>query len=61
MQKNKVYNILQAAEILEVHERTVRYWIRKGWVKPKRDHRNYPVFTEDCLTKIKEWHETLKD
>jgi len=60
MQKSKVYNIPQTAEIVGVHERTVRYWIKKGWVKPKRDYRNYPVFTEKDIRKIKEWKSKLK-
>jgi DNA-binding transcriptional MerR regulator len=61
MPKNRVYNIPQTAEILEVHERTVRYWIKKGWVKPKRDYRNYPVFTEEDVKKIQEWKNKLKN
>ena len=61
MQKNKIYNIPQTAEILGVHERTVRYWIKKGWVTPKRDYRNYPVFTEKDIRKIKEWKDKLKE
>lgn len=61
MQKTMVYNIPQTAEILGVHERTVRYWIKKGWVKPKRDYRNYPVFTEKAIKKIKEWKHSLNE
>jgi DNA-binding transcriptional MerR regulator len=61
MQKSKVYNIPQTAEILGVHERTVRYWIKKGWVKPKRDYRNYPVFTELDIKKIKKWKNKLNE
>ncbi len=41
----KVYNLIQTATILGVHRQTIYYWIKKEWVKPKRDHRNYPVFT----------------
>lgn len=60
MDKIKVYNIPQAAEILKVHERTVRYWIRKGWVKPKRDYRDYPVFTDSDIARIRKWRNTLR-
>lgn len=54
------HNICKTAELLGVHERTVRYWIRKKWVKPRRDHRNYPVFTDEDIKKIDKWHHTLK-
>ena len=42
---SKKYNITQTARILEVHRQTLYYWIKKGIVKPRRDYRNYPVFT----------------
>jgi DNA-binding transcriptional MerR regulator len=54
------YNIVETANILKVHERTVRYWIKKGWITPKYDYRNYPVFTPSEIKKIKEWRNTLK-
>jgi len=41
----KRYNMTQTARILGVHRETLYYWIKKGWLKPKRDYRNYPVFT----------------
>ena len=37
------------------------YWIKKGWVKPKRDYRNYPVFTNNDVKKIKEWRDKLNE
>ena len=55
------YNIFKTAEKLGVHERTVRYWMRKGWIKAKRDYRNYPVFTNEDIAKIDEWRKTLKE
>ena len=55
------YNIIRTAEKLGVHERSVRYWMRKGWIKPKRDYRNYPVFTDEDIEKINEWRNTLKE
>jgi DNA-binding transcriptional MerR regulator len=57
----KIYNVPQAARLIGVHERTVRYWIRKKRVKPKLDYRNYPVFTSGDITKIKKWRSTLKE
>lgn len=56
----KSYNVMQAANLFGVHERTVRYWIRKGWIKVKRDYRNFPVFTAQDIRKIKKWRSTLK-
>jgi len=56
----KVYNVPQTAEKLGVHEQTVRYWMKKGWVKPKRDYRNYPVFTGDDIENIKKWKNKLE-
>ena len=49
----KSYNVMEAASLFGVHERTVRYWIRKGWIKVKRDYRNFPVFTPQDILKIK--------
>ena len=60
MKRRKVYNVLEAADIFGVHERTVRYWIKKGWVTPKHDYRNYPVFTDEDIRKIKKWRNTLR-
>ncbi|OIO39733.1 MAG: hypothetical protein AUJ72_00105 [Candidatus Omnitrophica bacterium CG1_02_46_14] len=56
----KAYNISQVSRILGVHRHTVRYWIKKGWVKPKKDYRNNFVFTPSDLSKIKKWRRTLK-
>lgn len=33
----KRYNMAQTARVLGVHRETVYYWIKKGWLKPKRD------------------------
>ena len=56
----KSYNVMEAAILFRVHERTVRYWIRKGWIKVKKDYRNFPVFTPLDIRKIKKWRSTLK-
>ena len=44
--KFKRYNLSQAAKILDVPRQSLYYWIKKGWVKPRRDYRRYPVFTQ---------------
>ena len=56
---NKRYNITHAAKELSITRQTLYNWIEKGWVKPKRDYRNYPVFTDNDIQKIKAWQSTL--
>ncbi|MBU1727730.1 MerR family transcriptional regulator [Patescibacteria group bacterium] len=58
--EQEVYNLTKLADKLGVPRQTVYYWIEKGWVKPKRDYRNYPVFTAADLKKIIKWKTTLK-
>lgn len=55
MAKERIYNITELAEKLGVPRQTIYYWIKKGWVKPRRDYRDYPVFTEEDVNKIIEW------
>ena len=45
--KEKIQEMLQgeAAKELGVTRQTLYYWFKKGWVKPKRDYRRYPLFT----------------
>lgn len=57
----KKYNATQTAKLIGIHRQTLIDWIQKGWVKPKRDYRNWPVFTDECIKKIRRWRETLKD
>jgi len=57
----EAYNISEVARELGVHRHTVRYWIKKGWISPKRDYRNNPVFTPADLKAIKKWRSELKD
>jgi hypothetical protein len=59
-EKDKRYNMTQAAGILGVHRQTLYYWIRKGWLKPKRDYRNYPVFTVLDIENLIEWRNSIK-
>jgi DNA-binding NtrC family response regulator len=58
--KLKRYNLSRAAEILNVPRQTLYYWIKKGWVKPRRDYRRYPVFTVFDIEKIIKWRNTIK-
>lgn len=56
----KTYNMTQAAKLIGVHRQSMINWVRKGWIKPKRDYRDWPVFTPECIKKIKAWRSTLK-
>jgi len=56
----KRYNMTQTARILGVHRETLYYWIKKGWLKPKRDYRNYPVFTVLDIEELIKWKNTIK-
>ena len=58
--KLKRYNLSEAAKILNVPRQTLYYWIKKGWVKPWRDYRRYPVFTVFDIEKIINWRNTIK-
>ena len=57
---NKRYNLTQAARILRVHRQTIYYWIKQGWIKPKRDFRGHPVFTVLDIERLIEWKEAVK-
>jgi len=57
---DKIYNMMQTAAILGVHRQTLYYWIRKGWIKPKRDIRNYPVYTVLDIENIIKWKKSIK-
>ncbi len=60
MKENRIYNVTGLAKKLRVHRQTINYWIEKGWVKPRRDYRDYPVFTEEDVKKIIEWKKLIK-
>ena len=57
---NKRYNITHAAKELRITRQTLYNWIEKGWVKPKRDYSNYPVFTKEDIKNIEKWRKILK-
>jgi DNA-binding transcriptional MerR regulator len=50
----------EAAKELGVTRQTLYYWFKKGWVTPKRDYRNFPVFTKRDINNIKKWKNSLK-
>jgi len=56
----KIFNLSHTAQKLGVTRQTIYYWIKKGWINTKRDYRNYPVFTEKDIEKIKKWKDKLK-
>jgi len=56
---NKRYNITHAAKELGVTRQTLYNWIEKGWAKPKKDYRGYPVFTKEDIKNIEKWRNEL--
>lgn len=57
----KRYNLSQVATELGVTRQTLYYWIKKKWIKPKRDYRDYPVFTCEDIKHIKKWQNKLNE
>lgn len=58
---DRKYNLSEAAEELGLTRQGLYYWIKKGWVKPKRDYKGHPVFTDEDLKKIKDWKNKLEE
>ena len=58
--EQKIYNMTELAEQLKVTRQAIYKWIEKGWIKPKRDYKNYPVFTEDSVDEIIKWKNKIK-
>jgi len=56
---DRKYNLSEAAEELGLTRQGLYYWIKKGWVKPKRDYKGHPVFTKEDIAKIKNWKEKI--
>ena len=59
--EEKIYNMTELAEKLGVPRQTIYYWIEKGWVRPRRDYRNYPVFTEGDVENIQKWKGSIRE
>ena len=53
------YNLTQAAKILQITGHGPYYWMKRGWVKARRDHRGYPVFTVFDIEQIMKWRDGL--
>ena len=53
------YNLTQAAKILQVTRQGLYYWKKQGWVKARRDHRGYPVFTVFDIEQVMKWRDGL--
>jgi len=56
----KRYNLSKAAEELGLTRQGLYYWIKKGWVMPKRDYKGHPVFTATDIKKVKQRQERLR-
>ena len=54
------YSLTGAAKVLGVTRQCLYYWIKKKWIVPRRDYRNYPVFTVVDIQEIEKWRQTLK-
>jgi len=57
---NRHYNLTQTAYLLKVHRQTLYYWIKKGWFKPKRDSRDYPVCTVLDIENLIKWRNSVR-
>ncbi len=60
VRSSRNYNLTQAAHLLKVHRQTLYYWLKKGWLKPKRGYRDYPVFTVLDIERIIQWRNLIK-
>lgn len=56
----KRYNLSEAAKELDLTRQGLYYWIKKGWVKPKRNFKGQPVFTESDMKEIKNMKDRLE-
>jgi len=55
------YTTKQVADILNIDKSTLLRWIRQGKIKdvPYRDGRNWRVWLQEDVDKIKEYHEKI--
>jgi len=60
VRSSKNYNLTQVAHLLNVHRQTIYYWIKKSWLKPKRDSRNYPFCTVLDIESLMKWRNSVK-
>ncbi len=56
----KIYNVSQASKKIGVSRQILHAWIGKSWVKPKRDYRDYPVFSEADVKNVIAWRKEVR-
>lgn len=56
----KRYNLTQTAKILGTTRQNLYHWINKGWIKPRRDYKNYLVFTVFNIKESIKWWNPIK-
>lgn len=61
MGKKKTYTVTESAGLLGVHRLTLYYWMKKKWIRPRRDYRNWPIFTQNDINKIKRWRARISE
>ena len=59
-QENGQYSLTGASKALGVTRQCLYNWIKKKWITPRRDYRNYSVFTVVDIQEIEKWRKTLK-
>jgi len=58
--RTKRYTLSQTARVLDVPRQTMYYWIHKKWINPKRDFKNYPVFTVTDIENLLKWRDEIR-
>ncbi|GIV95346.1 MAG: hypothetical protein KatS3mg057_0003 [Herpetosiphonaceae bacterium] len=53
MTQEPIYTIHMAAEIIGLHEQSLRMYERRGLIKPRRSRGNIRLFTSEDLEKLK--------
>jgi len=60
MARKAIHTATETAKLLGVHRQTFYYWLKRGWIKPRRDFKGWPVFTDADIKKLKKWYRTLR-
>lgn len=53
MSEQKVLTIRQVAQLLNIHEDTIRYWEKQGLIQPKKNKRGWRIFTEQEIVHLR--------
>lgn len=56
---SKTYTVAQAAAILRCHPNTIKRIEKRLGLPVKRDYRNYRIFSEDIIRKIRQYMTVL--